>query len=364
MLRLLQPFEACVTMSGSTLRPIKPPRLRLGDAVAIVSPSWGGPATHPAVYEAGLHVLRTDLGLSVVEMPHARTSAEELYARPDLRAADIRQAFADPSIRGVISSIGGDDSIRVLPHLDVDALARTPKVVMGFSDTATLLTTLHRAGLVTFNGPSVMAGLAQARRLPRRFLEHLRAVLFEGRAEAYTPYGAYHVGYPDWASTEDPTALNSLQPDLDGFRVLQGTAAARGRLFGGCVEVIDFLRGTRYFPEAEFFEGRVLFLETSEEKPTPRAVGRVLRSFGIAGVLDRLSALLLGRAHGYSPEEKAMLERIVLDVVSVEFGRTTMPIVANMDFGHTDPQFVLPLGVEVEVDPVHSTVRMLEPAVE
>ncbi len=352
-------------MSDAARRPpIKPPRLRAGDAVAIVSPSWGGPATHPAVYEAGLDVLRTELGLRVVEMPGARRSADEVYARPDLRAADIRQAFADPSIRGVIASIGGDDSIRILPHLEIEALARTPKVLMGFSDTVTLLATLNRAGLVTFNGPSVMAGLAQARRLPRRFLDHLRAVLFEGRAERYTPYGHYHVGYPDWKSTEDPTALNSLQPDLDGFRVLQGTAPVRGRLFGGCVEVLDFLRGTRYFPEAEFFDGKVLFLETSEDRPAPRVVGWILRSFGIAGVLDRLSAILLGRAHGYSPEEKAMLERIVRDVVSVEFGRTTMPIIANMDFGHTDPQFVLPLGVEVEVDPVAASVRMLEPAVE
>src|SRR5262245_28674095 len=97
---------------------VKPPRLRRGDAVAVISPSWGGPAAYPHVFDAGLATLRDQLGLRVVEYPTARLPGDVLVNDPRRRAADVLAAFADPEIRAVIASIGGDDSIRLLPHLD------------------------------------------------------------------------------------------------------------------------------------------------------------------------------------------------------------------------------------------------------
>ena len=94
---------------------IKPPRLRGGDRVAVVTPCWGGPAIFPARYEAGKHVLTKEFGLEVVETAHALKDAAWLCAHPEARAADLIGAFTDPSIRGVIASIGGDDSIRLIP---------------------------------------------------------------------------------------------------------------------------------------------------------------------------------------------------------------------------------------------------------
>lgn len=341
----------------------RPPRLREGDTVAIVSPSWGGPSVFPHIYEAGLAVLREVLGLRVREMPHARATPAFLARHPEARAEDLCRAFADDGIAAIITSIGGDDSVRVLPHVDFDLAVRAPKILMGFSDATTLLVTLCQRGLVTFHGPSVMAGFAQLRSLPDDFTRHLREMLFDPRPTCVLrPYPRYSDGYPDWADPETTGQVSSPRANA-GYSVLQGRGVAEGELFGGCVEVLEFLKGTRWWPEPEFWRRKLLFLETSEEKPAPSAVRRMLRNYGMQGVFERISGLLVGRARDYDDAEKAALDEAIVEVVAGEFGREDLPIVANVDFGHTDPQFVMPLGVRAAIDCEGQTIALIEPAV-
>ncbi len=87
-----------------------------------------------------------------------------------------------------------------------------------------------------------------------------------------------------------------------------------------------------------------------------------LRNFGVMGVFDRVSGLLFGRARDYSDAEKKELEEAVLSVVRDEFGRPGMHVVCNLDFGHTDPQLILPLGIEFEIDAENRAIVQLEPA--
>ena len=94
--------------------PIRPRRLVAGDTVAVLSPSWGGPHAFPHVFDRGLAQLR-EWGLEIREYPSTRASAERLAADPRARAADVNAAFGDPSIQAIVASIGGDDSIRLLP---------------------------------------------------------------------------------------------------------------------------------------------------------------------------------------------------------------------------------------------------------
>ena len=108
---------------------IKPPRLKPGDTVAVLTTSWGGPHEFPAVFEAGLATLER-LGLQVRELPGTRRSPADLRADPAGRAADLNAAFEDQTITGIISSIGGDDSARILPHLDTEVISNNPKVFM------------------------------------------------------------------------------------------------------------------------------------------------------------------------------------------------------------------------------------------
>ncbi len=342
--------------------PTRPPRLKPGDNVAVVSTSWGGPHEFPSVYRAGIAALER-LGLVVREYPGTCRPAAELRADPRGRAADLNAAFADPSIAGILASIGGDDSARILPHLDPETIRKNPKVFMGYSDTATQLLFAHQLGLVTFNGPAVMAGFAQSAWFPT-FEAHVRAILFEPTPTYdFVPYPYWVDGYADWNRTEDPAAVGELRPG-DGWRFLNGHDPVRGPLVGGCIEVLEFLKGSRYWPFEEWWTGRILFLETSEDEPTVEQVRYWLFNYGVQGVFERISGLIVGRARGYSDDDKRALDDAVHSVVIEEFGAAHVAIATNMDFGHTDPQWILPLGVTAELHPGAHRFRLLEPAVD
>jgi muramoyltetrapeptide carboxypeptidase LdcA involved in peptidoglycan recycling len=349
-----------VTGSGPGPLPIRPARLRPGDQVAVLSPSWGGPAAYPHVFDQGLAVLR-GWGLEVRESPTTRARPERLFADPRARAEDLNRAFADPTIRAIFVSIGGDDSIRLLPHLDLAAIAANPKILMGYSDTTTILAAARVAGLVAFHGPSVMAGLSQMGDLPPAYRAHVRSMLFETAAtHRYVPYGAFVDGYPAWSDPSLVGLASELQAD-DGAHLVQGAGTVTGELFGGCLEVLDWIRGTTAWPVGDAWQDRLLFVEPSEERPTPTQVERILRSFGALGVFDRIVGILVGRARDQSPGQKAALESTFRAVVGGEFGRPELPIVANLDFGHTDPQWVLPIGVRAELDVDARALRLIEP---
>ena len=337
----------------------KPTRLIPGDTVAILSPSWGGPSLFPNVYENGMKVLR-EFGLHIKEYPTARAADDFLANHPEARAKDINEAFADTQVKAIFASIGGDDSVRVLPFLDKDVIRNNPKILMGYSDTTTLLSFINQLGMVTFNGPSIMAGFSQAESLPKDFTHHIQQMLFfpQERFE-YRSFGSYCDGYPDWSNEHNLGKTNELKHDT-GWRFIQGSGAATGELYGGCIEVLESLNGTDFWPERGFWNGKVLFFETSEEKPSVLRVKRMLRNYGMQGIFDKVAAVLFGRARDYTDEEKVELDQMIIGVIKGEFGNARVPVVTNMDFGHTDPQIILPLGVNAEVDCSNRTFKLAE----
>jgi muramoyltetrapeptide carboxypeptidase LdcA involved in peptidoglycan recycling len=343
------------------VRPTRPPRLRAGDTVAVLSPSWGGPSKFPHVFDRGVTELKQRFGLNVREYPSTRAEPEELWKHPEMRAADVNSAFADDTVRGIIASIGGDDSCRLLQYLDRESIRSHPKVLLGFSDTTALLTFVRSLGIVTIHGPSVMAGFSQASAMPPEFEQQLRALLFDAApAHEYAPFGAFSEGYPRW---EDPETVGQVNPARtgSGWHWVQGSGRSRGELWGGCLEVLEFLKGTPYWPRPSFFRGKVLFLEGSEAAPTPVQVKWMLRNYGLQGIFSGLRGLLIGRQRGYGEDEKRQLDEVVRSVVAEEFGRADLCIVTNMDFGHTDPQFALPLGVRCLIDRKRRRFQLVEP---
>lgn len=337
----------------------KPRRLKRGDTVAIVSPSWGGPSVFPHIYENGLKIL-DEWGLRIKEYPSTRADALYLQDNPRMRAKDINDAFADPKVNAIVTSIGGEDSVRILPYLDQDVIKNNPKIVMGYSDTTTLHTYCNQLGLVTFHGPSIMAGLSQMESLPKNFKSHVYEMLFEPKQSyEYAPYDEYCEGYLDWADKNNTGKVKPLKRN-EGWKALQGEGVTRGELFGGSVEVLEMMKATDFWPSRDFWKGKLFFLETSETKPSFHEVGYALRNYGMQGVFDKIEGLMFGRARDYSNEEKTKLEAKIVSVVAKEFGRPDLPILANMDFGHTDPQLVLPLGVKAEIDCESKRFRLTE----
>lgn len=343
------------------MQAIKPRRLNAGDVVEIISPSAGIAEIFPHIYENGIKNIKKYLRLEVKEGSTARKSSEYLYMHPRERAEDINRAFEDNDVKAIFASIGGDDSVRILDYLDMKAIKKNPKIIMGFSDSTTFLNYIHyKTGLITYNGPAIMAGFAQMEKFPSTFVQMLRSMLF-GSAEKYeySSFQFYSDGYPDWAERSNVGKINKKHKN-EGWHWLHGRASVKGELFGGCADVLEFMKGTRFWPENDFWDGKILFLETSEDKPSPDTVKYWIRNYGSQGILERISALLVAIPSGYSIEEKRRMEQNVLSVVAQEFGVDDIPIVTNMDFGHTDPKFILPIGVMAEVDPSKKRFRLLE----
>ena len=338
-----------------------PATVSAGDRVAIVSPSSGLPEILPLPFELGLRRLEHDFGLIPVEYPTTR----RMGASPQERAADVNAAFADPTITAVISSIGGDDQITVLPYLDPDLLRANPKRFFGFSDCTNLLAYLASLGIVSYHGGAVMTAFGRPGAMHPMTEESLRAALFTGgeyRLRESTDFTDIGKVWADPATFEtEPQMLPGTGWEWHGpRRVVTGDA------WGGCLEIVAWLlMADRCVPDD--VTGKVLFFETSEETPSAIEVYRILRNMGERGFLSQASALLFGRPMAWTlenpiddAERRDFVSRqrdAVLRAVA-EYA-PDLPVVLGLDIGHTDPQLILPYGGQVTVDSLARSITVV-----
>ena len=344
---------------------IKPKALRPGSRIAAISLSWGGPGTIPDRYQIGKRQFEEEYGVTVLETEHALRDAVWLSKNPEARADDLMAAFADDTIDGIISTIGGEDSIRTLPYLDLDLIRNNPKVLMGFSDTTISHAVCFKVGMVSFYGPSFMAGFAENGGMFPYMVDSVRRTLF-----STDPIGIIEpnrAGWTDeylpWENPENQSIRRKLNP-CTGWKFHQDAGVVEGQLFGGCVEVLDWLRGTDYFPLASDLQDVVLFLETSEDAPPPSFLTEFVRCLAAMDILEGLGGILLGRpGGGVDPNTFHAYDTALCETVREEYGLNEMPIVTNMDFGHTDPMFVIPIGMKARIDSTNQEITIDEAAV-
>ena len=333
---------------------VLPPKPRPGDRVAVLSPSAGLPGLFPLPYELGLRRVREEFGLVPVEYPTTRA----VGASPRERAADVNAAFADPSIRAVIATIGGDDQLTVLPHLDVEPVLADPKPFFGFSDNTALLAWLWQAGIVGYHGGMVMTQYGRPGAMHPTTVDSVRAALFTHDDHELRPCAEYNDVDRPW---DDPATFRSPPPMLPcaGWSWHNAEHVVTGPSWGGNLEILSWLlMADRAVAEPAAYTGGVLLLETSEELPGSLEVYRILRNLGERGLLERFPAALIGRAKAWSferplaAEEKAAYaedQRAAVLRAFAEYAPAAM-LVFDVDFGHTDPQVVLPYGGRIRVD--------------
>lgn len=342
----------------------KPKRLVAGDTIATVSPSWGGPGTFPQRYAAGKAQLEQRFGLKVVEMAHTLAPAEWIAQNPQARAADLMNAFADPAISGIFATIGGDDCIRLLPYIDLDIIRTNPKVFLGFSDATALHLACYAAGLTSFYGPSVMAGFAENGGMHAYTADGVRQAMFAAEPIGTVPVNTegWTAGPTDWARPALQSQHRHLQP-ADAPRILHGSGMVTGHLLGGCAEVLEMTKGTDWWPGKATWQGAILFFETSEDAPSPHFIRYWLRNYAATGIVGGLAGLLIARADpkGDSGYQQA-IEATILEVLT-EAGRGDLPVLAGLDFGHTQPMLTLPYGAQACIDCSMATLTILESGV-
>jgi muramoyltetrapeptide carboxypeptidase LdcA involved in peptidoglycan recycling len=330
------------------------PKARPGDKIAVVSPSFAAPAVAPAVHEQAMRRLHESTGLIPVEYPTTRT----LGASPEARAADLNTALADPEIRAIIATIGGEDQITVIPLLDPEPLLEDPKPFLGYSDNTNLLNWLWCHGIPGFYGGSTQVHLGPGPHLDPVHESSLRAALLTGQQlEITEPGESEDIGH-DW---NDPRALTDFgtREPTEPWTWAGPARSVTGRTWGGCLEVLQWVLTAGRFPtDPDLLTGGVLLVETSEELIPPREVGWILRALGERGILAAVDAVVVARPPTSSFEvqppaaERRVLRAEQRDTVigTVQKYNPEAVIVVGPPFGHTRPQWILPYGGVMTVD--------------
>jgi muramoyltetrapeptide carboxypeptidase len=298
----------------------KPPMLRAGDTVGLISPAS---ALDPGEAAKGIAHMQS-LGLRVKVGAFA-TSANGFLAGTDAeRAADFNTMARDPNVRGIVAMRGGYGTMRILDALDYDALRRDPKVILGFSDiTAILNAVTRRSGIVTFHGP-----VAARDTYDQATRAHIQRAIMSPE-----PIGALHA---------------------PGIRTL-ARGKAQGPLAGGNLSLVASLVGT---PFAVAAGGSILFLEETEEEPY--RVDRMLTQVRLAGVLAASRGIVWGQCTRCTAEGAS---QSIDEVLDDRVGTARRPAISGARVGHITAQWVLPVGVPAELDADAGTLTVLESGV-
>ena len=335
--------------------------------IAIVSLSSGTIGEDFVKHEVDIGIKRlNDFGMTVKFMPHALKGMEYVKNHPEERAADLLQALRDPDIDMVLCAIGGDDTYRLLPYLfehNELADAVSNKVFLGFSDTTINHFMLHKVGMKTFYGQSFLADVCELDKdmLPytKKYFEELISL---GTIQEVRPSNIWYEGRTEFGIDQVGTPLKRHSDH--GFELLQGNPVFSGEILGGCIDSIyDFFNGDRYadmpllckkyrlFPEIADWAGKILLLESSEEKMSPQKYRKAVIALKETGIFDVISGVLIGKPMDgtYVQEYK----QILVDVID----HPSLPIVCNINIGHAQPRCIIPFGVEATVDIDNQVIR-------
>lgn len=344
----------------------KLPKLQKGDKVAIVSPSFAAPGEWPELYEIALSRVRDVFGLEPVEFP----ATKKVGASGEERARDLMTAFEDPNIKAVFASLGGDDQVTYIKNLLPEGFVDNPKPFFGFSDNSHFCNFLFLNGIPSYYGASLVAQFTAQPEMDKFTISYLEKALFEDGEFELHPADEFY----DSDASEEGELVDWYKPETLGLKKKReqnpgwewdGSKDGEGLLWGGCIESVDeMLRHAVQIPSLEQFGEIVLMLESSEEMPTAEQVRRVIRAFGERGILERVRGVLVGRPkawyfdHQYSTEEQSKFRsdqrKVILETVRKY--NPLIPVVQNLDFGHTDPQIPMPYGGKVRIDSANKRI--------
>ncbi|MBA2795619.1 S66 family peptidase [Streptococcus porcinus] len=327
--------------------------------VGIVSLSSGILGEKLVKHELDLGLKRLkDYGLEVKFLPNALKGLDYLKKHPEVRADDFIQAFKDDDIDLILCAIGGDDTYRLLPYLfankELEQVVKQ-KVFLGFSDTTINHLMLYKVGIKTFYGQSFLADICELDKKMLPYTEHYFSELLQtGRISEIRPSHIWYEERQDFS--DNALGTHRIAHTNSGFELLKGKSKFSGEILGGCLESLyDIFDNSRYedsaelckryqlFPSLEEWRGKTLFLETSEEKPSPKQHRQMLEKLKETGIFSVINGLLVGKTQDeshYEAYKENLLEIIDIDI----------PIVYNLNIGRATPRAILPFGCIADVN--------------
>ena len=304
-------------------KPLKP-----GDTIAIAAPA--GVAEEVPVRAFAALMEKQGFKVRIPEGMLGRRD-RHLGGTDAQRAEELNALIRDPAVRAIFPARGGFGLTRIIDRIDYKALAADPKIITGYSDlTALHLAVARKARVVTFHSPLPMHSLHKGETEPHAFAYR------SFRRMILAPSGGLGAGIVE-------VPLGGDKPEA----LVAGKA--RGRLLGGNLSLVAATIGTPYAIEPE---GAILLLEDVNE--APYRVDRMLSQLRLAGVLDKVSGVVLGSFTTKEPDEPAKIDAILREY----FGGLKVPVIIGFPAGHAPANATLPHGGLVEID--GGSLRILE----
>ncbi len=292
------------------LKPIKP-----GATIAVIAPAF---PPDPQKTENGIRYLES-LGYSVVRGESLKAKHGYFAGNDTLRVRELNQFFGDPQVDAIFCARGGWGTLRLLDKLDYAQIARTPKLLVGYSDITTLqLAIWHKAGVPSFSGPMVAVEMGNE----------------------IMPFTEQHF----WGQIQNDEETYTFHFDRSEVQVWQ-EGEAEGTLIGGCLSMVAHQLGTPFMPSVK---DAILFLEDVGEEPYK--IDRYLAHLYQAGVFSEIRALILGEFIDCEDTNEARRSVRVEDVLKEYFGEVDFPVIYNFPYGHGMRKFTMPIGVPVRLN--------------
>ena len=308
-----------------------PRKLERGDKVAVIAPAGSLSMLSEANIETAKRTL-SGLGLEVVVARHAYEVDDFVSSGIESRMEDLHWAFSDSEIKGILTAIGGFNSNQLLRYIDYGLIAKNPKPLCGYSDiTALQNALLAKSGIVTYYGPLFSTfGMKKGNDYT---IDYFRKCLMEDNPYEIAPS-------KEWSDDrwyKDQENRNFIKND--GYKVIH-SGSASGTIVGGNLCTFNLLQGTEYMPS---LDGTILFLEDDDES-NPAIFDRDLQSLihqpGFKGV----------KGIGRFQKASGMSVELLSKIINTKRELDGMPVICDVDFGHTSPQATFPIGGTAEVD--------------
>jgi muramoyltetrapeptide carboxypeptidase LdcA involved in peptidoglycan recycling len=313
---------------------IYPEKLKSGDEVKIVSPSRSLALLSNETVEIA-NKRFTELGLKISFGKNVKESDEFASSSIESRVNDLHEAFLDKNVKAIITVIGGFNCNQLLTYLDWDLIKSNPKIFCGYSDITALNNAIFaKTGLVSYSGPHY-SSFGQELYFDYT-LEYFKKCLFFDKNFEIEPSNQW---------SDDKWYKDQKQRDLiknNGFLIIN-EGKASGTILGANLCTFNLLQGTEYFPK--FLDDTVLFLEDDSES-LPHTFDRDLQSLIHQPDFKNVKGIVIGRFQKASQ----MSDDLLIKIIKTKKELNNLPVIANVDFGHTDPKITSPVGGMVEID--------------
>ena len=322
---------------------IYPKKLESGDSIAVIAPSMSMALIGDDCKTYSKKYFENELGLKVTFSNNAEELDDFKSSSIQSRVEDLHNVFLDSNVKAIFTIIGGFNCNQMLDYIDWDIIKNNPKIVCGYSDITALNNAIYaKTGLVTYSGPHYST--FGQKELDPYTPEYLRKCLFKDTSFEIVPSKRW----TDDAWYRDQDNRNYIEND--GYWIVN-EGKAEGTILGANLCTFNLLQGTQYMPS---LDNSILFLEDDSESKLGN-FDRDLHSIIHQKNFDKVRGIVIGRFQKNSDISKEEFKMMIKNKRELE----NIPIVANVDFGHTDPKIAFPIGGECTLETIDNKCKIL-----